>query len=254
MAGDALPSFGTARDLPAGIMPLTVQAYCGLDGCYNGGECIQPQVCECVHNYTGKHCEIPPENPASSEVTDDTGVPQQTPVTPDPMTCPDPDFPLVNAEITRSDEQLIVRCKAGHVFDIGGTIAFVHCREGVWDHPKGVFSTEGALVCQAPRCDPPCENGGTCLPEGVCDCPYKYWGSACQRMMCAYPDAKQLSNSSLGGVHSRMKIQCHPRHRMRSGRRWQTILCHQGHWTVSGRGPLTDNDVKCYPCLYHGLP
>lgn len=210
--------------------------YCGILGCLHGGTCIEPQKCQCQTNYRGDHCELPPDN---------APLPPAAPVV-YPETCKDPEFPVINAEVTRNGEQLLVRCAPEHEFSIGGTVAFIQCRAGRWDYPRGIFLSGGALMCQEMKCQPPCQNGGTCLPGGVCDCPYKYWGATCGSLRCTLPKTSQLAHASIGGTSSRMKIQCHPGHIMLSNKRTETILCRNGLWVVPRRGYLVDIDVKCY--------
>ncbi|XP_050689962.1 von Willebrand factor D and EGF domain-containing protein-like [Eriocheir sinensis] len=230
----------TVDGTPWRDLNVSCTAYCGVDGCLHGGTCTNPRTCSCLDGYQGDHCEIAPETPVGA--TPASGDPQT-----DPNSCPDPSFVLQNAEVKREGQNLLVRCQEGHVFKIGKTIAFVTCKEGVWDLPDGVLGPAGEVVCVESQCDPPCQNGGKCLEEKVCDCPYKFWGGHCEHQRCGYPDPKTLGAASLGGVLSRMKIQCHPHHRMINGRRTQTILCRGGEWYASGRGYLRDTDVKCHP-------
>ncbi|XP_027551787.1 von Willebrand factor D and EGF domain-containing protein-like [Neopelma chrysocephalum] len=39
------------------------------------------------------------------------------------------------------------------------------------------------ITCEA-QCDPPCEHGGTCLPQNTCSCAYGFVGPRCETMVC----------------------------------------------------------------------
>ncbi|XP_045125352.1 uncharacterized protein LOC123512818 [Portunus trituberculatus] len=131
--------------------------YCGVLGCLHGGVCTEPHKCQCQPDYRGDNCEIPPG---------DIPIAPPVPVV-YPESCSDPDFPVVNAEVTRNGEQLVVRCSPGHEFSIGGTVAFIQCRAGRWDYPRGIFLHGGALMCQEKQCHPLARTGGPACP-GVC--------------------------------------------------------------------------------------
>lgn len=226
----------TLNGKPWNTQDVHCAPYCGILGCLHGGVCTEPYKCRCQPYYEGDHCERPPLNAT------------QTPSAPVvyPQTCEDPEFPVINAEVTRDGEQLLVRCSPGHQFSIGGTVAFIQCRAGRWDYPRGIFTHGALLMCQEMRCYPPCRNGGTCLPGGVCDCPYKYRGPSCGNLRCTVPNVSNLAHASMGGTSSRMKIQCHPGYTMLTNRRSQTLLCRNGLWVVPHRGYLVDIDVRCY--------
>ncbi|XP_068877367.1 von Willebrand factor D and EGF domain-containing protein-like [Aphelocoma coerulescens] len=39
------------------------------------------------------------------------------------------------------------------------------------------------ITCEA-QCEPPCEHGGTCLPQNTCSCAYGFVGPRCETMVC----------------------------------------------------------------------
>ena len=90
--------------------------------------------------YTGKNCQISSENTPNLA----QNIPNLAENTPN--TCPEPDFPILNAEFRREGEQLVVQCNAGYMFKIGGAFAVIQCRNGIWDHPREIFWSN-ALIC-----------------------------------------------------------------------------------------------------------
>ncbi|KAK4296365.1 hypothetical protein Pmani_031130 [Petrolisthes manimaculis] len=207
---------------------------CGSTGCLNGGECESPGTCRCAAGFTGDHCQngrMQADQP-SQQLSN--------------AACPAPRFPMVHADVewSEGDQQALVRCHPGYSFTIGGTTATISCRAGTWDLPPSPFQLGGPLACHS-ECEPPCENGGSCLAGGVCDCATNFWGPQCQLERCDFPRTR-LEHSSLGGTLFRLKVECHPGYKMRNGRVWQTMVCKNGEWTLPNLGPMKDNDLNCY--------
>ncbi|XP_066594945.1 hemocytin-like [Prorops nasuta] len=121
--------------------------------CQNNGICIAPYECNCAKHFTGPQCQY--ENK------------------------PCLNFPpaILNSQRQCSQKTCTVACIKNFVFPDGSSVANLECKNGSWEPTKSNWVS--IPDCQ-PVCDPPCQNGGNCLPLNVCQCPQDYRGPQCQ--------------------------------------------------------------------------
>ncbi|KFM56822.1 Complement receptor type 2, partial [Stegodyphus mimosarum] len=99
-------------------------------------------------------------------------------------------------------------CDAGHIF-IDGASEHIHScvySEGIWK-PSSTFP-----LCE-PFCDPPCENGGSCITHNTCSCTNEYRGEVCQYpiSLCVLSKNRQPSNWQCNhtAIDTACDISCH---------------------------------------------
>ncbi|XP_037775865.1 neurogenic locus notch homolog protein 3-like isoform X2 [Penaeus monodon] len=179
-------------------------------GCQNGGTCVSPNQCLCSPAYRGKNCEA--------------------------RECPEPSFPDAQANFTRTDDdELLVKCHEGYVLPPGtapGGVAF--CREGAWELPHNFRCQHecGNLVCQ---------NGGSCVAPGHCNCAPGFTGENCERHTC--PDILAL-NGNIVVTPVSLEVKCHEGYTLKSGKDAMVAKCQAGEWTVPPED-LQSDTIAC---------
>ncbi|KAK7077243.1 hypothetical protein SK128_015399 [Halocaridina rubra] len=101
--------------------------------------------------------------------------------------------------------------------------------------------------CKDFGCDPPCQNGGTCIFIDVCDCPVGYWGLLCEKHRCAVP-AETPNHATYGGDNdlTTLKVECQNGYTMKSGASSATFICSHQQWIIPNKGNMDDIDTNCY--------
>ncbi|XP_064115006.1 uncharacterized protein LOC135221119 [Macrobrachium nipponense] len=98
------------------------------------------------------------------------------------------------------------------------------------------------------ECDPPCQNGGTCIIQGVCNCSLGYSGLLCQQHRCAIP-IEFPKQASIGAdiELTRMSIECNFGRKMKNGLSHQTFVCNHRQWyTKLDKASISEVDIDCY--------
>ncbi|XP_053978189.1 hemocytin [Hylaeus volcanicus] len=121
--------------------------------CLNNGVCVAPHQCNCPENFIGPQCQF--ENKPCME------------------------YPLrvSNSHKQCNSKSCTISCMTNYTFPDGTSITNLLCKNGNWvpTRQDWVFVPN----CE-PVCDPPCQNGGNCLPSNFCQCPQAYRGPQCQ--------------------------------------------------------------------------
>ncbi|XP_016844891.1 hemocytin [Nasonia vitripennis] len=125
-----------------------------LPECQNNGICEAPNKCFCAENFSGPQCQFE-NNPC---------------LNPPPM--------IRNAQSKCNSKRCTITCYEHFAFPDGSSVANMACKEGNWV-PTGHRGWTSVPDCKA-VCDPPCKNGGICLPLNTCQCPQDYRGPQCQ--------------------------------------------------------------------------
>ncbi len=120
-------------------------------GCLNGGICVNPGQCDCPSGFSGNRCEREASRPCLSRP-------------------PTPRHARVQCDLSKCD----VTCLPHHAFPDGSTKMEFACEDGQWAVNRRQMND-----CRA-VCDPPCQNGGRCLPFNQCQCPRDFKGAQCQ--------------------------------------------------------------------------
>ncbi|XP_026826604.1 hemocytin isoform X2 [Ooceraea biroi] len=138
--------------------------------CQNNGICIEPHRCDCPEPFSGPQCQF--ERP-----------------------CLNHPPPVLNSYQKCNSKRCIITCFKHFAFPDGSTITNVVCKNGNWQPTRSEWV---AVPNCEPVCDPPCQNGGNCLPMNLCQCPQDYRGPQCQYLANAC-DAEKLRFN--GGYH-----------------------------------------------------
>lgn len=141
--------------------------------CQNNGICIAPHHCDCLKHFTGPQCQF------------------------EDRPCLNYSPPVLNAYKRCNSKTCTISCMEHFTFPDGSSVANLICKNGSWMPTRSDWVS--IPDCE-PVCDPPCQNGGNCLPMNVCQCPQDYRGPQCQYSadVC---DAEKLRFN--GGYHCR---------------------------------------------------
>ncbi|KAL0131073.1 hypothetical protein PUN28_002574 [Cardiocondyla obscurior] len=141
--------------------------------CLNNGICVAPHHCDCPNHFTGPQCQF------------------------EDRPCLNYSPPVLNSYKRCNSKTCTISCMEHFTFPDGSMVANLICKNGNWMPTRSDWIN--IPDCE-PVCDPPCQNGGICLPMNVCQCPQNYRGSQCQYSadVC---DAEKLHFN--GGYHCR---------------------------------------------------
>ncbi|KZC09215.1 Hemocytin [Dufourea novaeangliae] len=121
--------------------------------CLNNGMCIAPHQCNCPADFTGPQCQF--ENKPCMEYPP----------------------PVLNSHKLCNSKSCTISCLKNFTFPDGTSITNLICNNGDWVPTRHDWVS--VPDCE-PVCDPPCQNGGNCLPSNLCQCPQAYRGPQCQ--------------------------------------------------------------------------
>ncbi|XP_076276507.1 hemolectin isoform X2 [Lasioglossum baleicum] len=121
--------------------------------CLNNGVCVAPHQCDCPEDFTGPQCQF--ENKPCMEY---------------PPT-------VLNSYKHCNSKTCTISCLKNFTFPDGTSITNLICKNGNWLSSRQDWVS--VPDCE-PVCNPPCQNGGNCLPSNVCQCPQAYRGLQCQ--------------------------------------------------------------------------
>ncbi|XP_071561739.1 hemocytin [Temnothorax nylanderi] len=141
--------------------------------CQNNGICVAPHHCDCPTHFTGPQCQF------------------------EDKPCLNYSPPVLNSYKRCNSKTCTISCMEHFTFPDGSSVANLICKNGSWMPTRSDWVS--IPDCE-PVCDPPCQNGGNCLPMNVCQCPQDYRGPQCQYSadVC---DAEKLHFN--GGYHCR---------------------------------------------------
>ncbi|KAK2585761.1 hypothetical protein KPH14_010370 [Odynerus spinipes] len=124
--------------------------------CQNNGICIAPHQCNCPENFSGPQCQF------------------------EKKPCLDFVPTILNSYKRCTSKFCTVSCLDNFVYPDGSSVANLVCKNGNWVPTR----TDWVSIpdCMA-ICNPPCQNGGNCLPKNICQCPQEYRGPQCQYSM-----------------------------------------------------------------------
>lgn len=74
-----------------------------------------------------------------------------------------------------------------------------------------------------------CQNGGSCVASGLCNCAPGFTGENCQRRTC--PDLLALNGNVIVTPVS-LEVKCHEGYILKSGKGAMEAKCQAGEWTV----------------------
>ncbi|XP_043259225.1 hemocytin isoform X1 [Colletes gigas] len=121
--------------------------------CLNSGVCIAPHQCNCPEDYIGPQCQF--ENKPCMEYPP----------------------PVFNSYKLCNSKSCTINCMKNFTFPDGTSITNLICKNGNWIPTRQDWVS--VPNCE-PVCNPPCQNGGNCLPSNLCQCPQAYRGPQCQ--------------------------------------------------------------------------
>ncbi|CRK93441.1 CLUMA_CG006977, isoform A [Clunio marinus] len=153
------------------IQPSSSSSLCS-EQCQNGGTCIHRNLCQCTQEFAGPQCQYPVSRCAPTNIGFNGAY--RCAGTSDDMTC-------------------TLSCPEGIQFESPPAAAYkCEFATGVFTPskaPKCVYG-EGVQVIQRSNfhddnveevaCNPPCENGGSCVFHNMCQCPKNFRGPHCQ--------------------------------------------------------------------------
>jgi hypothetical protein len=141
----------------------------GLYACYNGGSCVQPEVCECMDGWAGLDCSVPLCRYLDARGRERTcqnggicGFRQQ-------CTC-----------VKRHSLLYIAHKEAPQVVTgyQGDDCSVAKCTQG-WYDPNCTGVNDGVYGCYR------CANGGNCTAPDYCTCPPEWTGYDCRTPVCS---------------------------------------------------------------------
>ncbi|XP_049862899.1 hemocytin [Schistocerca gregaria] len=175
-----------------------------LPACQHNGICVSPGKCNCSEGYTGPRCQFE-KKPCLNQ----------------------PPRAANSRRVCIGGKTCTITCLDHHQFPDGSSVANLVCKEGDWVPAKPDWVQ--VPDCE-PICDPPCQNGGSCLTFNVCLCPQDYRGPQCQYLA----DACTPQNLKFNGQYT-----CH-----QSGNRFAcSISCPPG-------GRFSEPPAEEYICDY----
>ncbi|KOX75564.1 Hemocytin [Melipona quadrifasciata] len=121
--------------------------------CLNNGICVAPHQCDCPGDFTGPQCQF------------------------EKKPCLNFPAPVLNAHKKCNSQSCTISCIKNFTFPDGTSVTNLICKNGNWEPTRKDWVS--IPNCE-PVCDPPCQNGGNCLPSNLCQCPQAYKGSQCQ--------------------------------------------------------------------------
>ncbi|XP_078043521.1 hemolectin [Augochlora pura] len=121
--------------------------------CLNNGVCVAPHQCNCPEDFIGPQCQY-----------------QNKPCMEYPPT-------VLNSHKHCNSKSCTISCMKNFTFPDGTSITNLLCKNGDWVPSKQDWVS--VPDCE-PVCNPPCQNGGNCLPSNLCQCPQAYRGLQCQ--------------------------------------------------------------------------
>ncbi|XP_043601962.1 hemocytin isoform X2 [Bombus pyrosoma] len=121
--------------------------------CLNNGICVAPHQCNCPEDFTGPQCQF--EN----------------------KPCLNFPAPILNAHKKCNSQSCTISCMKNFTFPDGTSVTNLMCKNGNW---KPTREDWVSIPDCEPVCDPPCQNGGNCLPSNFCQCPQAFKGPQCQ--------------------------------------------------------------------------
>lgn len=124
--------------------------------CQNLGFCTAPDECSCPDNYEGPQCQFSKTKPCLDKP-------------PTPM----------NSQIICNGTDCLLTCNNGFEFPSGSKEIKMVCVSGYWTLCQQLTGKFQKVPDCQPVCDPPCENGGRCLLNNVCECPQGFRGPQC---------------------------------------------------------------------------
>ncbi|XP_070162344.1 hemocytin isoform X2 [Polyergus mexicanus] len=121
--------------------------------CQNKGICIAPHHCDCPEHFSGPQCQF-----------EDKPCLNYPPL-------------VLNSYKKCNSKTCTVSCMKHFTFPDSSSVANLICKNGSW---KPTRSDWVSIPDCEPVCEPPCQNGGNCLPTNLCQCPQDYRGPQCQ--------------------------------------------------------------------------
>ncbi|XP_047736934.1 uncharacterized protein LOC108668644 [Hyalella azteca] len=202
--------------------------------CLNGGECTAPDVCTCVHPFTGSDCGIPDERNCWTI----SGVAR-------------------NALVVYNSTQMTSRCADGYISTIDNVVAEPPiwnqtCEAGKWKDDQRQFPSRLSTSDADPRptnlpdaspilqrnctaiCERFCLNGGVCVEPNRCECPPGYSGQNCgttQPKNCTdLPPVVPRAYLSYRYPENEVVVQCLPGYAIKKGITRTSLVCSNGSW------------------------
>ncbi|XP_043682227.1 hemocytin isoform X2 [Vespula pensylvanica] len=124
-----------------------------MPDCQNNGICVAPHQCDCPENFSGPQCQF--ENKPCLDF-----------------------IPLIlNSHKRCNSKFCTISCLENFVYPDGSAVANLVCKNGNWVPTRTDWVSIPDCI---PVCNPPCQNGGNCLPRNVCQCPQEFRGPQCQ--------------------------------------------------------------------------
>ncbi|XP_015177061.1 PREDICTED: hemocytin [Polistes dominula] len=146
-----------------------------MPSCQNNGICFAPDQCNCQENFSGPQCQF--EN----------------------KPCLDSLPSVLNSHKHCDSKFCTVTCLKNFVYPDGSSIANLVCESGNWVPTR----TDWVSIPDCtPVCNPPCQNGGICLPRNICQCPQEFRGPQCQYSMNVCSSEKLNFNGGISCIGS----------------------------------------------------
>ncbi|XP_037786423.1 neurogenic locus notch homolog protein 1-like [Penaeus monodon] len=196
------------------------QPECALP-CANGGVCVSPDVCVCPDGFTGDFCEKA-------------------------FCDPPPPVPFAFAHYS-SEGDTYIACYPGYVLCSGLGMMRIECNNSIWLTMEAPPRKASELTC-SPYCRAFCENGGSCVAPGECQCQEGFAGERCQTRKCrGLPDVGgdvdiSLTKDSLSAV-----VECPDDYRLDTGSTSMNFKCVDGEWRPSDILMRVEKGLICRP-------